>query len=420
MAPQLDTQTPRASSSGLAQARARLDVLQNGPPAKAARLVLPHEDPAEFDARIQAWVDDLKPSGTVQRDLIERAAKTAWKLDRADRAETARLSLRVRKAQFPSAEKAEHRVRDLGRKLLYMAGPRLLKGSGPPWDDNPSAFLKGLEATLEGCRWLLTRWTELRDILDRGVPWTFTDLFKSIRLQGKHPVDASNDPSLNLQMQAWEMLAPGVAVDFWERCYNMTPREDPGFQGFMEWREIVDKPADEDACYAAIENVIDEHIARIGELIALHEEIAAGEAIERADAASFDPGPVAEKLRRDQAAKSRQLRQELELVLKMQAAGKKNAREAAAPVEPPPVSPPAPSEPASRPALSPPRRPSRAWKPYRLPSAVTASAAAVDIEATRPAAPAPAMAEPQPNDPTARETSPPPDPTTEPVRPPPS
>ena len=155
--------------------------------------------------------------------------------------------MRVRQAQLPSNVETVEQVCDLGRKLLYNAGPRILPVSGPPWDDNPAAFLCGLESTAEGCRWLLERWTVLGDMLERGAIWTLTDLYRSIRLQGKHPVDAINDPDLNLQIQAWEMVSPGAAVDFWERCYHQTPRVDPGFQGFMEWREIADKPADEDA-----------------------------------------------------------------------------------------------------------------------------------------------------------------------------
>ena len=91
----------------------------------------------------------------------------------------------------------------------------------------------------------------------------------------------------------------------------------------MEWREIADKPADEDAAMSYIKGMIAGRIERLEEMIALHEEIAGEEAIELADAASFDPGPEAERLRRFQAAKSRELRQTLELFLKMQAAREK-------------------------------------------------------------------------------------------------
>ena len=69
-----------------------------------------------------------------------------------------------------------------------------------------------------------------------------------------------------------------------------------------------------------IKGMIAGRIERLEEMIAVHEEIAGEEAIELADAASFDPGPEAERLRRSQAAKSRELRQTLELFLKMQAA----------------------------------------------------------------------------------------------------
>ena len=34
-------------------------------------------------------------------------------------------------------------------------------------------------------------------MLGRGVLWTLADIYRSIRLQGKHPVDAINDLDLN-------------------------------------------------------------------------------------------------------------------------------------------------------------------------------------------------------------------------------
>ena len=302
------------------KAKARLNAMKHGERAKTAVPVLPQEDPRELDAKIRRWVEDLQPGDDPERDLVARAAKLSWLLDRAERCETAGLAVRVRQAQLPSNVETVEKVCDLGRKLLYNAGPRILPVSGPPWDDNPAAFLCGLESTAEGCRWLLERWTVLGDMLERGAIWTLTDLYRSIRLQGKHPVDAINDPDLNLQIQAWEMMSPGAAVDFWERCYHQTPRVDPGFQGFMEWREIADKPADEAEAMGLIKRMIAGRIERLEELIALHEEIAGEDAIELADAASFDPGPEAERLRRFQAAKSRELRQTLELFLKMQAA----------------------------------------------------------------------------------------------------
>jgi hypothetical protein len=160
-------------------------------------------------------------------------------------------------------------------------------------------------------------------MLRREDMWTLTDLYRSVRLQGKHPVHAINDPDLNVQFLAWEVLAPTGATDFWRRCYEMTPRYDPGFSGFMEWREIADRPATEEEALAVLKGVIEGHIARLEEMIGLHEEVAGKEAFELADTASYDSGPEAEKLRKQRAVKSRELRQTIELILKVQAAREK-------------------------------------------------------------------------------------------------
>ena len=150
---------------------------------------------------------------------MERAAGLSWGLDRDGRCETGGTRFAGAAGTAPSNVEIVEQVCDLGRKLLYNAGPRILPVSGPPWDDNPAAFLCGPESTTEGCRWLLEQWIVLGDMLRRGAIWTLTDLYRSIRLQGKHPVDAINDSGLNVQIQAWEMMSPGAAVDFWERCY---------------------------------------------------------------------------------------------------------------------------------------------------------------------------------------------------------
>jgi hypothetical protein len=204
-----------------------------------------------------------------------------------------------------------------------MAGKRIPPTSGPPWQDNPAAFLRGLEGSAEGCRWLRDRWAELGRMLRREDMWTLTDLYRSVRLQGKHPVHAINDPDLNVQFLAWEVLAPSGATDFWRRCYEMTPRYDPGFSGFMEWREIAEKPATEEVALAVLKGVIEGHIARLEEMIALYEEVSGEEAFELADAASFDAEPDAEALRKRRAALGRELRQTIGLILKMQAAGRR-------------------------------------------------------------------------------------------------
>jgi hypothetical protein len=209
-------------------------------------------------------------------------------------------------------------VCELGRKLLYNTGKRSSKWNpGPPWDDNPAAFLRGLEEIPEGCRWLLDRWVERRNLVDRQVPWNKTDLFKLIRLQGKFPVEAINDPDLNALFLAWDAFCPGAAQAVWQHYHEQTPEYDPGFNYSMSWREIADRPRDTEEAWALFRSVVDEQISRLEELLGVHEEIGGDEAAELADRASFDASASFERLRRFQSAKSRELRQTLDALAKL-------------------------------------------------------------------------------------------------------
>src|SRR5690606_15665441 len=110
-----------------------------------------------LEARIQEWLDSHQPTTAIERELVTRAARLSWTLDRAERHETALLARRVRTAMLRSRAKRIEKVCELGRKLFYNAGKRLLPGSGPAWTDDPSAFVARLEESPEGAQWLLDR-----------------------------------------------------------------------------------------------------------------------------------------------------------------------------------------------------------------------------------------------------------------------
>jgi hypothetical protein len=134
------------------KARARLNAFKDGTHARTVIPVLPQEDPIELDERVKLWINDLNPRNDAERDLVTRAANLSWELERARRCETARLTHRVRQAQLKAKARRIKEVGELGRRLLYNAGARILPTSGPPWEDNPAAFLCGLEESAEGCR----------------------------------------------------------------------------------------------------------------------------------------------------------------------------------------------------------------------------------------------------------------------------
>jgi hypothetical protein len=201
--------------------------------------------------------------------------------------------------------------------LLYYSGPKTLRTLSKPWDDNPMAFLHELHETAEGCRWLLERWCELRNQTCRSVDWTKADMFKLIRLQGKFPIEAINDPTLNAIFLAWDAISPGTAKAFWPELKKCQPLADPGFSDSMRWREITDRPADAPHAVLFLTTFVDQQISDLEERIAVHEEIAGDEAADLADRASFEPSASFERLRRYQTSKRRELRQAIDALLNL-------------------------------------------------------------------------------------------------------
>ena len=150
------------------------------------------------------------------------------------RAETAHLSHRVREAARRGGEIDPDRFEEidlLGRKLFYDTQPKdLYRGipSQPPeWVDQPAVFVRRLEQTREGCRWLLDRWLEFRNLIHRQAQWQSSDFFRFIRLQGKLGIEAVYDPALNALFQAWDLIWAGSCKTCWKLCRQQAHRRDP-------------------------------------------------------------------------------------------------------------------------------------------------------------------------------------------------
>lgn len=300
------------------KARSRLNALKHGRRSKAvAAPVLPQEDAAELGRRIQDWIESYQAVGAVETDLVTRAAKASWALDRAERHETALLSRRVRKALLNSRAKRTARVCDLGRKLLYMAGKRILPGSGPDWTDDPAAFIAALEDVPEGARWVRDRWAELHCLILADEPWTYLDQFKFIRLLGKQPFDAVDDPTINAVFLAWEAIEDGWGVRFWKLMQENTPYEDPAFSAWRAWRAIAVRPADKEAGVAHLLGVAAGEVDRLEARIAELDEADGDDAVEMAERASFSPSNDSERLRRFQSARTREMIRTLDTLNKL-------------------------------------------------------------------------------------------------------
>src|SRR5262245_58796594 len=56
------------------------------------QIVIPGEDPAEYDAHRADLVDAFKPANAVESELVDELAANSWRLKRAHRIETAVLA----------------------------------------------------------------------------------------------------------------------------------------------------------------------------------------------------------------------------------------------------------------------------------------------------------------------------------------
>jgi hypothetical protein len=164
------------------------------------------------------------PADDLELALLERAVTLTWQLDRAARAEAARLTSILRTASDEEALRQQEEALALGQQLLFdRRGPLPLyphslyclpdrprvSSSGLRDDpDDPPRLLLRLEATAAGCRWLLDHWAELRALLDQGLTWQSPDKLKAIRLLGHQPLDAADSEIVATIFQACHVLDP--------------------------------------------------------------------------------------------------------------------------------------------------------------------------------------------------------------------
>jgi hypothetical protein len=304
------------------KARARCNAYKHGLSTRSIMHVLPHEDPAELERRTQEYLGDMQPRNAIERDLVRQAARLSYQIERAERLEAAHLAARVREAtqtEEISARRLEQ-VRELSRKLLYIVAPEDESYPYPPGSDDPAVFVRGLEETAEGCRWLLARWAEFRNLMNHKAWWGTSLMVRFIRLQGKQPVEAFYDPALNTIFLAWDVLAPKTIETFWHLYKKSASLSDPAYKHLLRWDDIAPRPQYQEEASAILHEVVDGHVERLEFLLARHETITAEEAAARADRAALDCSKEFERHRRYQSARTRSLLRTLDTLRRMRKA----------------------------------------------------------------------------------------------------
>jgi hypothetical protein len=176
------------------KAIAALNSVQHGLCSNAA--VLPGESVEEFQATLDGWVHELKPADAHERELVYNMVCASIAIARVRTADNAAVSARVLAA-------------------------------GDKWDDARAASLKGLveairenrmeayEALLrraDGCRWLIAKWRELDEMLEKGGYWDFKERDFAIHLLGIHS-GAMRNETVRLVHGLGMALEPKLGLD---------------------------------------------------------------------------------------------------------------------------------------------------------------------------------------------------------------
>ena len=303
--------------------RSRFNAVKHGMTART--LVLPDEDASVLQMRLESWINDLQPQSNVEQALVEQAVHASWKLERADRAEVARLSHIMESVPAEEVNRHREEAAALGRQLFSdrdVAGETSLqsailsallpgRNSQPvsrPLDvlDHPEAIVGRLESTAAGCQWLLDRWTELHDILDNGQTWPSSDKVKAIRLLGIQPLDMTPTD--------WENHRE-------RRFLNPDPDLDLLYDRMFDHQLDNRLAENESATIDMLRGVADRAIARLEMLVHGHHQRTEADAVQRAALLSFDASNEGERLRRYQFSCSRSLFRSLDTLLKIRRSG---------------------------------------------------------------------------------------------------
>jgi hypothetical protein len=315
----------------------RRNALKHGLTAKT--LVVLGECEADFQAMADRHLAVFQPRNDVELEFCKTFTLAAWRRHRCVTAEAGITNERIRATQLDEAATARSAALALGQRLLhdrkgiwqryldplaeYRANYR--EQSGPPGQvAAPAQLVAELESTLEGCRFLLEHWRELRTHLNCERGWKALDMFMCIRLLGREPLDVLDEP-------------PGDLMDIFLACRKIDGSDKGPFDELRCVVSDVDlamvlkrlkrmgyearTPASEDHARSIVNNLVDRNVSRLEALFQAQEARAVLDAAERAHRLMFDPSDDTEKSRRYGDICVRQMTRACEELIKIRRSG---------------------------------------------------------------------------------------------------
>ena len=294
------------------KARSKMNALKHGLDAETP--ILPGEDEAAFRAAWMHGAPTFRPAIRRRRPCSRRRSASRGGFDRADRAEAAAMVARFAAAQDDDArcraeaEAAAEAVR-IGRQLIdgppvipclvsdleeVLSGKRFRASMHPDDPAHPERLLRQLQSTAAGCRWLLERWAELWMAMQPydGDGWRPEHRLLAVRLLGKQPVDAVDDPMVQRIYLGCFAMGSNDPMVFDDQASEMTKRD---FYYFLERldgrRASAAVPTDREAARASLLDLIEAVIADL-------ESRAARHAARTPARLEMDASPEGDRLRR--------------------------------------------------------------------------------------------------------------------------
>ena len=298
------------------KSRSCMNAVKHGMTARIP--VLPGEDPETFRQHVEGIVDSVAPRNPLELGLAEQAALSLWKIERAERVEATRVAATVRAAEAHADDHQQEELCALGNWLVASTVKTKQNAAADllaflPADrrapfqagrGEPLVVLHRIQATADGCQWLLERWDRLRGSLEQNGSWDIEEMIAAAQLRGQRP--------LFMETADWECL--------------LQERHVKGNPALVEEgrRQLLDQltdgewlAADPAGTRAALLRLVAEETARLEELKDARQQREAADRSELADRLAVDTTPEGERVRRYQLDCDRKLHRALQSLLKL-------------------------------------------------------------------------------------------------------
>ena len=309
---------PRTSSG---KARSSRNAVTHG--LRAENLIMVDEDPQELADRKEAWSASLLPRDDVEQSAVDAAVDYAWLRDRARRAQAARIAANIANAGVEEAKRESDEVLRLGQKLFSdNRGPlaayphidiekdhsnkRVSHSELVDDPEDPQRLVLHLQATAGGCQWMIDQWSDLGSTLAKGLNWQSADKLKAVRLLGRHPIEAADDPNVLMVFLACQTMEGQPITVIPEIWNELRDHERKPYARRLVGRGI-DRLAPEGVAAArqVLFDIVERETAQITVKADAHRRRAEVIDALTADCLLFDDSPAGERLRRYELANGR-------------------------------------------------------------------------------------------------------------------